>query len=97
VTGAPSGPKVREWGKPQQSAPSTQAPQAQGFGKGAQGYSKPVGFIKAGDSNVGRDGSEVERPGPGRTTKTDEELEAERKEARKKDEEISFKDVRSPC
>lgn len=93
VTGAPSGPKVREWGKPQQSAPSTQSPQAQGFGKGAQGYSKPVGFVKAGDSNVGRDSSEVERPGPGRTMKTDEELEAERKEARKKDEEISFKDV----
>lgn len=86
----PSGPKVREWGKPQ-DAPGS----GPGGGQGAlgkderQGYSKPVGFVK-GESMGGED----ERHVPGKTYKTDEELEAERKEARRKDEESSFKDVR---
>ncbi len=86
-SGAPSGPKMREWGKPQ---PTTSAPpKQQGFGKGAQGYSKPVGFVKAGEDRSLDD----LRAAPGKTTKTDEELEFERREARKREEEISFRDV----
>ncbi|KAF8895252.1 hypothetical protein BD779DRAFT_1735992 [Infundibulicybe gibba] len=93
VSGAPSGPKVREWGKPQQqqqqsSGPSQSAKQ-QGYGKGAQGYSKPVGFVKAEENGGGKDD---DRPLSGRIAKTDEEFEAERKEARRKEEEISFRD-----
>lgn len=97
--GAPSGPKQREWGKPQQQQQgnSGQSPeqgrqqhqgqgQGQGFGKGAQGYSKPVGFVKAEDG--GERGSLASR-----ITKTDEELEAERREARRRDEENSYRDV----
>lgn len=93
ISGAPSGPKVREWGKPQQqsqqSPGSSQPPKQQGFGKGAQGYSKPVGFVKAEDGMVGKGSLDEDRP----TGKTDEELEAERKEARRRDEEVSFRDV----
>ncbi len=77
----PSGPKMREWGKPQQQQ-NQPAPQA--FGKGVQGYSKPVGFVKAG-------GGDTDKSTP---RKTDEEMERERKEARKRDEEVSFRDVR---
>ncbi|KAI0053564.1 hypothetical protein FA95DRAFT_1552051 [Auriscalpium vulgare] len=80
---APSGPKVREWGKPQEG-PGQGAP-----GKDAQGYSKPVGFVKA-ESREGEDGDE--RPLAGRIRKTDEELENERKEVRRRDEENSFRD-----
>ncbi|KAF9464207.1 hypothetical protein BDZ94DRAFT_1162632 [Collybia nuda] len=96
IAGAPSGPKVREWGKPQQqpsqqSSGSLQPPAQQGFGKGAQGYTKPVGFVKADDGRAGPyDGGG--RQAPGKPTKTDEELEAERKENRRKEEEISFRD-----
>jgi RNA-binding protein 25 len=78
----PSGPK-REWGK-SQSQQATPPSKTQATGKGSQGYSKPVGFVKA------------ESDDPGRSTefmKTDEELEAERKEARRRDEENSFRDV----
>lgn len=87
LTGAPSGPKVREWGKPQGSQDS---PKAEGFGKGAQGYNKPVGFVKAEDAKAGRDplGYDTDK-----ATKTDEELEAERKEQRRLEEELSYKDV----
>lgn len=88
ILSAPSGPKQREWGKPAASAPSPQATKPpQGFGKGAQGYSKPVGFVKAEDQ--GGD----DRSAAGKSAKTDEELEAERKEARRRDEENSFRDV----
>lgn len=89
ILGTPSGPKQREWGKPQlgsQSSPDA----SKGFGKGAQGYSKPVGFVRAeedGRSPTPGSRSESVRPG-----KTDEELEAERKEARRRDEENSYKD-----
>ncbi|KAJ7511603.1 hypothetical protein B0H11DRAFT_2151996 [Mycena galericulata] len=86
--GAPSGPKMREWGRPKESSEAQQqhsspqqqqqqAPRDQGMGKGAQGYNKPVDFVR-----------EV-RKGP---TQTDEELEAERKEGRRRDEEVSFRD-----
>ncbi|KAI0076712.1 hypothetical protein K474DRAFT_1684653 [Panus rudis PR-1116 ss-1] len=81
VLGAPSGPKQREWGKPQLS----QGPSGKGFGKGAQGYSKPVGFVKEGGASPSVDDRASK-------TKTDEELEAERKEARRRDEENSFRD-----
>lgn len=86
----PSGPKVREWGKPQggPGAPSSQSSKPGALGRDAQqGYNKPVGFVKAEQSAEGD-----ERQLAGKTTKTDEELEAERKEARRRDEENSFRD-----
>lgn len=90
VLAAPSGPKQREWGKPQGTDSPSQPPAkvSQGFGKGVQGYSKPVGFVKAeeGASPSGDDRN-------GAKHKTDEELEAERKEARKRDEDNSYRDV----
>lgn len=95
--GAPSGPKVREWGKPQQqqqqpqqTSGSSQLNKQQGYGKGAQGYSKPVGFVRAEDSGSSDGGG---RPAAGKPTKTDEELEQERKEIRRRDEDVSFRDV----
>uniref|UniRef100_A0A8H7XQK5 PWI domain-containing protein n=1 Tax=Psilocybe cubensis TaxID=181762 RepID=A0A8H7XQK5_PSICU len=91
LAGAPSGPKVREWGKPQGQGQGQDAaaPKQQGFGKGAQGYSKPVGFVKAEDGKAGKDhlSYDDERP-----KKTDEELEADRKEQRRQEEELSYKD-----
>jgi hypothetical protein len=98
LPGAPSGPKIREWGKPQQPAQqqqpqtavsSSQPSKQQGFGKGSQGYSKPVGFVKAEDSGATESG----RHGSVKTAKTDEEMEVERKESRRRDEEVSFRDV----
>ena len=89
VAGAPSGPKAREWGKPQNRQTSPQIP-AKAFGKGPQGYNKPMGFVRAEDGNAGRDSVSEERQ---LQPRTDEELEAERKELRRQDEEISFKDV----
>lgn len=86
VQGSPSGPKVREWGKAQGaaetrgSAPLGHDPQ--------QGFSKPVGFVRAGSRE-----RDDERQLPGKAAKTDEELEQERKEARRRDEENSFRDV----
>ncbi|KIY52440.1 hypothetical protein FISHEDRAFT_35244 [Fistulina hepatica ATCC 64428] len=77
----PSGPKVREWGKPQNTqSPSSTAPQTPKQQKGAP----PTGFVKASGGD--------ERSMPGKSAKTDEELEADRKEARRRDEEASFKD-----
>lgn len=102
VIGAPSGPKVREWGKAQPAQqrsrespqPSVRAPSGQqGYGKGAQGYSKPVGFVKAEDGKMATGGLDNDRQLAGKSTKTDEELEAERKENRRRDEEVSFRDV----
>jgi RNA-binding protein 25 len=101
VPGAPSGPKVREWGKPQgqTQAPSPQQPgrgpvgAPQGYGKGAQGYSKPVGFVKAEDGGAAMGAMGDERQLAGKTMKTDEELEAERKEGRRREEDVSFRDV----
>ncbi|KAG6815927.1 hypothetical protein H0H87_010114 [Tephrocybe sp. NHM501043] len=98
VAAAPSGPKVREWGKPQSQQPppspatanSSQPRRDQGFGKGAQGYSKPVGFVKSEESGAG--GYEGSARSFGKPTKTDEELEDERKETRRRDEEVSFRD-----
>ncbi|TDL19661.1 hypothetical protein BD410DRAFT_726769 [Rickenella mellea] len=84
--GTPSGPKQREWGKPQHTDSSPQGRQQQGFGRGAQGYSKPVGFVREGSA-----GGE-ERNMPGKSAKTDEELESDRKEARRRDEENSYRD-----
>ncbi|KAJ7804678.1 hypothetical protein B0H14DRAFT_3091758 [Mycena olivaceomarginata] len=87
--GAPSGPKMREWGRPKEVEPKRerereeqQPPREQGMGKGAQGYNKPVDFVR--EREGGRE--------PKRQTQTDEELEAERKEGRRRDEEVSFRD-----
>ncbi|OCH87336.1 hypothetical protein OBBRIDRAFT_796313 [Obba rivulosa] len=85
ILGAPSGPKVREWGKGQQSEQESPQGASKGFGKGAQGYSKPVGFVKAGSDSPAPE-QKAGRP------YTDEELEQQRKEARRKDEEASFRD-----
>jgi hypothetical protein len=76
---APSGPKTREWGK----APATSASNAT---KPPHNYAKS-GFVKGDESNAPEFQS---TPAP----KTDEELENDRKEARRKEEENSFKDVR---
>ncbi|EIW81557.1 hypothetical protein CONPUDRAFT_73253 [Coniophora puteana RWD-64-598 SS2] len=79
---APNGPKTREWGKPQGASPAPGTP-----GKGTRGasYGKaPAGFVKAEDASAG-----------GMTAakgKTDEELEEERKEARRREEENSYRD-----
>ncbi|KAF9781792.1 hypothetical protein BJ322DRAFT_1144605 [Thelephora terrestris] len=86
VLGAPSGPKMREWGKPQNQIQGSPQP-GKAVGKGPQSYDKPVGFVKAGESPV-----QDERSLAGKTNKTDEELEAERKEVRRRDEEASFRD-----
>ncbi|KAK7064880.1 hypothetical protein R3P38DRAFT_2826879 [Favolaschia claudopus] len=49
---APSGPKMREWGRPKEEPPKQHeqrsAPREQGMGKGAQGYDKPVDFVRSG-------------------------------------------------
>lgn len=93
---APSGPKQREWGKPQlhgeQSSPSPLGVDRNqgGYGKGAQGYSKPVGFVKA-EADMDSPAPEVRMSGA--TMKTDEELEEERKGQRRRDEEESYRDV----
>ncbi|KAI0345579.1 hypothetical protein BDW22DRAFT_1342920 [Trametopsis cervina] len=88
ILGPPSGPKQREWGKPAATSPSQQTTQQpQGFGKGAQGFSKPVGFVPA-----EQQGGFEDRPSAVKSAKSDEELEAERKEARRRDEENSFRD-----
>ncbi|KAI0642936.1 hypothetical protein C8Q79DRAFT_916169 [Trametes meyenii] len=89
VLAAPNGPKVREWGKPQASGQPDSPVDAKAFGKGVQGFSKPVGFVKA--EEEGRT-PVSERQSSVRPSKTDEELEAERKEARRRDEENSYKD-----
>ncbi|KZT28699.1 hypothetical protein NEOLEDRAFT_1128872 [Neolentinus lepideus HHB14362 ss-1] len=92
VLGAPSGPKAREWGKPSTAATTAQSPSPgpKGMGQGPQGYGKAPGFVK------GREGSvssvDEERTLAGKAQKTDEELEQERKEARRRDEENSFRD-----
>ncbi|TRM62125.1 hypothetical protein BD626DRAFT_499977 [Schizophyllum amplum] len=86
---APSGPKVREWGKPQNTQASPPLPgngAQRGFGNGAQGYQKPVPFVKA--ESETRD----DRALPGKSNKTDLQLEEERQEARRRDEEASFRD-----
>jgi len=80
----PSGPKDR-WGRQPPSGPGRTQ---QGFGTSAQGYNKPIGFIKAED---GRHGSPTSPQGDG-SPKTDLEMETERKEARKREEEMSFRD-----
>jgi RNA-binding protein 25 len=85
---SPSGPKVREWGKAQGSAETREPALGQ---DPQQGFSKPVGFVKAGSRE-----RDDERQLPGKTAKTDEELEHDRKEARRRDEENSFRDVCSP-
>ncbi|KAH9972012.1 hypothetical protein BGW80DRAFT_1173869 [Lactifluus volemus] len=81
---SPSGPKVREWGKAQGSAETREPALGQ---DPQQGFSKPVGFVKAGSRE-----RDDERQLPGKTAKTDEELEHDRKEARRRDEENSFRD-----
>jgi RNA-binding protein 25 len=80
----PAAPKVREWGKPQGDQRGALGNDAQ------QGYNKPVGFVKEG----GPSGALVPTAPAGRV-KSDEEMESERKEVRRRDEENSFRDVSS--
>jgi hypothetical protein len=82
----PSGPKMREWGRPKEEPQQGQG-QGQGMGKGAQGYGKPVDFVREREQNREPKRAQVQ-------TQTDEELEADRKEGRRRDEEVSFRDVR---
>jgi RNA-binding protein 25 len=88
ILNMPSGPKQREWGKPGGAAQSS--PTA---GRGPS-YGKTPGFVRAGDDR-GTPAADDRESSVSRSVKTDEELEAERKEARRRDEENSFKDVRS--
>ncbi len=88
LSNVPSGPKAREWGKSQgQPGSSPVSSKHPGFGKGAQGYNKPVGFVKSEEDSHAADEAQAAK------NKTDEELEAERKEARRMEEELSFRDV----
>jgi RNA-binding protein 25 len=87
----PSGPKVREWGKPQPATPSKSPAPQQAMGNGTQGYNKPVDFVKAADRSVSP--ASVDEPVSSKKQKTDLELEEERQEARRRSEEASFKDV----
>lgn len=84
----PSGPK---WGKPQSQQPSQSTPGMgqQTQGKGPQSYSKPVGFVKAEDRGAATGVLDERSKGP----KTGEEMERDRKDARRHDEEVSFKGV----
>ncbi|KAF8578960.1 hypothetical protein K439DRAFT_1416733 [Ramaria rubella] len=79
-TNAPSGPKERVWGRPQGQQQQTSPRQQGGYGQGAQGYNKPVGFVQS-QSDM-----------PGDTGKTDEQREQDRKDARARDENESFRD-----
>lgn len=76
---APSGPKERTWGRAQGQQQTS--PRQGGFGQGAQGYNKAVGFVPQSET-------------PGETGKTDEQREQDRKDARARDENESFRDVR---
>lgn len=78
----PSGPKAREWGRP---APQQSLPASTSRGKPGM-----TGFVKAEQ----RSSSDDDRRSASQPLKTDEEMEQERKEIRKHDEEVSFKDVR---
>jgi hypothetical protein len=90
---APSGPKDRFGNRPPPSGPGRQHQQQQhpqqyqqqGFGGTAQSYSKPPDFVKS-DEARRHEAGEAEG-------KTDLELENDRKEARKKEDEMSFRDV----
>ncbi|KAG9308856.1 hypothetical protein JVU11DRAFT_11486 [Chiua virens] len=88
LSSTPSGPKSRDWGKPQSQQPSQSTPGKGQQGKGPQGYGKPVGFVKAEDAGAATGALDDRSKGP----KTDEEMERERKDARRRDEEVSFKD-----
>ena len=79
---APSGPKQREWGKPQQSG--SKSPPQQKSDKRENGHDKPVTFIKEGGK---KSQAQTRR-------KTDIEMEIERMAARSRDEVASYKDVR---
>ena len=87
--GPPSGPKLREWGKPHHHQKGGAQDGRGGFGPGTQGYNKPVGFVKAEDSGSAA-GALDDKPKP---IKSDEQLEEERWVARRNDEEASFRDV----
>ena len=79
----PNGPKGgvarREWGRPQ-----GQGQGQQGLGDDAQGYNKPVDFVPQGGAANGN--------ANGAAPMTDEEMENERREARRREEEVSFRD-----
>jgi len=89
----PTGPaKERVWGKPQNSPGGTPTgPQQGGWGNGPQGYNKPVGFVRSSEEAKNAEGGR----GAGDVEKTDEEIESERVEARRRKEDVSFRDVSS--
>ncbi|EJT96562.1 hypothetical protein DACRYDRAFT_85786 [Dacryopinax primogenitus] len=91
--GPPTGPG-RGWGRGQ---PPPSGPH-QGFGTGPQSYNRPVGFVRGGDvgwqqrrpSHGGA--SESDLRSPSSIEKSDWELEQERLEMRRQQEETSFRD-----
>lgn len=90
ISALPNGPKQREWGKPQAGSKERETstpPKQTGMGTGAQGYSKPVNFVKSENGKIGEEEHSGTAP-----PKTDEELEEERKEARRREEDLSFRD-----
>ncbi|KAG8883364.1 hypothetical protein FRB97_006789, partial [Tulasnella sp. 331] len=88
---SPQGPKQHAWGS-QNGYPSVPQGPQRGWGSGAQAHAnKPVGFVRGGDDATGV--NNVERDNlAGELDKTDEELEAERRHARERKEESSFRD-----
>lgn len=98
----PSGPAgygqapKQHWGPQNNYPPSAPQGPQRGWGTGPQGYAnKPVGFIRGGED--GSNSSSVDRDRLAKETdKSDEELETERRQARERKEETSFRDV-SPC
>jgi hypothetical protein len=83
----PSGPKERVWGRSTSSGQggSQQSPQqvpSQSWGRGSQNYQRAPNFVQGEDAF----------PGEKVVEKTDEELERERKDARRREEDNSFRD-----
>ncbi|KAG9003857.1 hypothetical protein FRB94_002848 [Tulasnella sp. JGI-2019a] len=86
---SPQGPK--QWGSQNGYPTAPQGPQ-RGWGSGPQGYAnKPVGFVRGGDDTASVNNADRDNLA-GESDKTDEELETERRRARERKEDISFRD-----
>jgi hypothetical protein len=73
---------------------SATAPKGLGS-KGPQSYQKPVGFVREGGADAEMSNGD-DMGGRGGMEKTDEEMEMDRREARRRDEESSYRDVSIP-
>ncbi|KAG8970033.1 hypothetical protein FRC03_011832 [Tulasnella sp. 419] len=88
-------PRERTWGRPAPgttpTGPAQQQQSQKEWGHGPQSYAnKPVGFVKSTNDDSGNAKGSSSHPGD--VEKSDEELERERKAARARKEESSFKD-----